>query len=253
MRNRIIGVAACILATTAAPALAQDAAQDDLSISGSVAVTSDYRYRGISQNQENFALQGSVNVEHASGLYVGFWGSTVDFDTAVSDGPNQEIDLYAGYKTQLSDGVSLDAGLMYYWYPGGNGLTTDYFEPFAKLTGELGPVEATGTVAYAWKQNALSFDVGRDDTLYLRGDLAYALGDALPLTLKGGLGYSSGRSILTLGQKDYFDWSVGADASWENFTLNVSYIDTDLKRNVLGAAAFDQVDDAVVLTLTASF
>jgi uncharacterized protein (TIGR02001 family) len=54
----------------------------------SVAVTSNYVFRGISQTDDNAALQGSVDYSIAAGTYMGIWASTVD--------KGLEYDLFLG-------------------------------------------------------------------------------------------------------------------------------------------------------------
>jgi len=61
------------VAAATAPAFAQDA--PPWALTGYVAATSDYRFRGISQNERNFAPQGSLNVTGPEGFYVGAWAS----------------------------------------------------------------------------------------------------------------------------------------------------------------------------------
>jgi len=62
------------------------------SFSGTFGLFSDYRLRGITQNDEDLALQGSLDWNHEMGYYFGAWASNVDFgDTAQS-----EVDLYLG-------------------------------------------------------------------------------------------------------------------------------------------------------------
>ena len=53
--------------SAAAPAFAQDA-PPPWALTGSVAVTSDYKFRGISQNDRNFAPQGSLTVTGPEGF-----------------------------------------------------------------------------------------------------------------------------------------------------------------------------------------
>ncbi|HYC54219.1 MAG TPA: TorF family putative porin, partial [Candidatus Binatia bacterium] len=48
-------------------------------VSGSVTLISDYSFRGVSQTQRDFALQGGVTWKPWSGLYVGAWGSSINF------------------------------------------------------------------------------------------------------------------------------------------------------------------------------
>src|SRR4051812_33898453 len=87
------------LVTVAAPAFAQDAPA--WALAGTVAVTSDYRFRGISQSNRTFAPQGSLNVTGPEGFYVGAWASKVDFDPTSSDNPYVEVDIYGGKHTDL--------------------------------------------------------------------------------------------------------------------------------------------------------
>ena len=88
--------------TTAAPAFADDAPA--WALTGYVDVTSDYKFRGISQNDRSPSPQGSLNLTGPNGFYVGAWASTVDFDPATgnnSTNPNFELDLYGGKHTDL--------------------------------------------------------------------------------------------------------------------------------------------------------
>ena len=64
MRFSKISLGALLLATaTATPALAQDTAPTGpFTIESGVTLTSDYRFRGISQTSEDPAIQASVNI-----------------------------------------------------------------------------------------------------------------------------------------------------------------------------------------------
>ena len=44
-------------------------------ITGNVSLTSDYKFRGISQSDESPAIQGGLDYAHDSGFYVGTWAS----------------------------------------------------------------------------------------------------------------------------------------------------------------------------------
>ncbi|MBW1999239.1 MAG: hypothetical protein JRJ29_14920, partial [Deltaproteobacteria bacterium] len=57
-------------------------------IHGSLAFTTDYVFRGVSQTDGDPAVQGSFEYSHPTGFYLGLWGSNVD--SSVSDG-NLEI------------------------------------------------------------------------------------------------------------------------------------------------------------------
>src|SRR3546814_17452941 len=76
-------VRACLGALVAAtamstPAFAQEEeAAGPLTLSGGIAVTSDYRFRGISLSNEKVAVQPTMTVSHQSGFYAGVWGSSL--------------------------------------------------------------------------------------------------------------------------------------------------------------------------------
>ncbi len=65
---------------------------------GTIIGTTDYISRGYSKSDGHFAVQGNLDYEHASGLYLGFSLSTVDFgDTTFADRANVEIIPYLGW------------------------------------------------------------------------------------------------------------------------------------------------------------
>lgn len=251
-------------------------AEDDepaITISGAATLTSDYRFRGVSQSDEGMAVQGGITISHESGFYVGAWGSNLA-GWGTFGGANMELDLIAGYKFGVGEGT-LDAGLVWYMYPSGAD-TTDFAELYAKLSGSVGALGLTAGVAYAPKQEALgnAFPVGapadpgdKEDNLYLSGDATYGLGD-LPVTLKAHIGYSDGNpglgpngtSIAPTGT--YFDWSLGVDiVPISGLTLSAAYVDTDISeaeanliRPNFATLGGNSISDAtVVFSITASF
>lgn len=270
------------LACTAAPALAQDdtAPPPPITVSGSATVTSDYRFRGVSQSDKEIAVQGAITISHESGFYVGAWGSNLA-GWGTFGGANLELDLIGGFKLPVGGGGTLDVGLTWYVYPGGAD-ETDFAEPYAKLSGTIGPVGLTAGVAYAPPQEALGrwYFTGADaaagiyndpgdkeDNLYLWGDFAAGVPNT-PVTLKAHIGYSDGNpglgpnatSVAPTGK--YWDWSLGVDVvPIKGLTLNVSYVDTDISdrdgaylRPSFSKGGTDSIaDGAVLASITASF
>ncbi|KQN74497.1 TorF family putative porin [Sphingomonas sp. Leaf62] len=252
--------AAAVVALLALPAAAQaqsapaadaeagagTASSPAITISGSASIASDYRFRGVSQSDQEMAVQGGITVAHDSGLYIGTWGSNLA-GWGTFGGANMELDLIGGYKARLSDTATLDVGLTWYLYPGGADKT-DFAEPYARLTGIAGPATLTAGAAYAPRQEAIGkwYDTGaaaaagtytdpgaRDDNLYLWGDGAFALAGT-PITARAHVGHSWGQDGLGPNATavsptgTYWDWSLGADATYKNLTFNVSYVDTDI-------------------------
>lgn len=228
------------------PAFAQEEASGPVSLSGGVSVVSDYRFRGISLSNEKVALQSTLTASHESGFYVGAWGSTLP------DSPlygKYELDLYAGFATEIAPGTSVDIGAIYYVYPGNQSFAgpSDYIEVVGKLSHDLGPVSATGTVAYAPDQNSL----GSDDNIYLNLGLGYGIANT-PVTLNAALGYTDGSLGALAPGGNYLDWMLGASFAAGPATFTVQYIDTDIKKS--GVKAIDTLfDPTVVFTLGFSF
>jgi uncharacterized protein (TIGR02001 family) len=230
--------AAALAVAAGSPAFAQEEAASPITVSGSVALVTDYRFRGVSQTDEAMAIQGGLTVSHESGFYVGTWGSNLA-GWGTFGGSSMELDLYAGYKLPIG-AATLDVGATWYMYPSGADKT-DFVEPYVKLSSTLGPVSGTIGVAYAPPQEALgnwsntpqSAAGDKEDNFYIFTDLAAAIPET-PLTLKGHLGYSDGNpglgpngtSVAPTGQ--YWDWMLGADLAVGPVTLGVAYVDTSI-------------------------
>ncbi len=236
-------LAASVLST---PAFAQQDAPGPVTLSGGVTVVSDYRFRGISLSNEKVALQSTLTVSHESGLYVGAWGSTLP------DSPlygKYELDLYGGYATEIAPGTTFDVGATYYVYPGNRDFagSSDVIEVYSKLSHDIGPVSATGMVAYSPEQDSL----GDDDNLYLNLGLSSGVPNT-PLTLMAGVGYTDGALGALAADGNYVDWMLGASMAGGPATLTIQYVDTDIKKS--GVGAVDTLyDPRIVFSLGVSF
>ncbi|WP_164118778.1 TorF family putative porin [Sphingorhabdus sp. Alg239-R122] len=255
MRTSIFGLmAAPIAILVSAPAYAQDAdiqepGESSISVSANVALTSDYRFRGISFSDGDFAVQGGIDIAHDSGLYVGTWASSIEDSPTFG---HTELDLYGGWSGEISSGINADIGLLYYVYPNGEGGAagpSDYFEPYASISGTLGPAELKLGAAYAFDgQSAL----GNEDNLYVYTDLGIGVPNT-PITLNAHLGYTDGIlspdiDPVTLRQSGAFDYSFGADyAITSNLTASATFV------GVEGPSVDGISDDTVVFTISASF
>jgi uncharacterized protein (TIGR02001 family) len=200
-----------------------------LDLSGSLTALSDYRFRGVSRSDEDPAVQARLTLSHDSGLYAGVTATTLKGldsfrlrDPGFRDLGDVEVDLYAGYGAQLGGGFSLDAGLLYYLFAGGDGAT-DYVEPYASLSYLIGPVDITAGAKYAPSQDA----IGDEDMLYLFGQV-----DA-------SIPFSRWRFSALLGHQDwgrfgdYWTWSLGTEyrlplGRGTDVAIGLRYVDTDL-------------------------
>jgi uncharacterized protein (TIGR02001 family) len=196
-----------LLLASAAPATAQ---AGKAAISGGATLLSDYRFRGVSRSDGDPALQGRITVTLPSGFYAGARGTTLKGVRAFGDA---ELDLYAGYATSIASGTTLDAGLLYYAFPGGGG-GGDQAEPYVSLSHALGPVEATVGAKYA---------LGGDERAYVFGQIEAGIPlTGLTLTAEGGR-EEGGR----LG--GYWNWSLGGRYAMGPLEAGLRYVDTDLR------------------------
>lgn len=247
MKKSFAAIAGLLLAATATPAFAQEEEESGpITISGGVTLVSDYRFRGVSLSDEDFAVQPTITVSHESGFYAGVWGSNID-DTPLFG--EVEVDLYAGYNTDIGEGTNFDIGLVYYWYPDGDSAAgnSDYFEVIGKISQDIGPVTASGTIGYSWEQSSL----GNEDNLYLGVGLSSAI-PGTPVTLVGTIGYTDGALGALASGGNYLDWALGADVAVGPATLGVRYVDTDIEST--GINAIDTLyDSTIIFSLGFSF
>ena len=204
-------IATALMAATSTVAVAE--------ISGNVALSSDYAWRGISQTDNQMAISGGLDYSHESGLYVGTWASNVSsefFGGAVD--PQIELDVYGGFGGELGSGISYDLGLIEYVYPGelyvGGGYKfTDTVSGSAKYS--YSP-DFFDTSDSAWRLEA-SVDISLPMDFGLSLGVAKNDGDAF--------------SPSTLGIKSYVDYSVGLSKSLAGLDLGLTYTDTDLSNS----------------------
>lgn len=243
--------AASLLFTSAifaAPALAQDvgdqpASESSITVSANVTIASEYRFRGVDLSGGDLAIQGGVDVAHDAGFYIGTWGSSLDEDT-VGFG-STELDIYGGWSGPVTEGVTIDVGVIQYIYPNAGPGDFDYTEFYGSAGFTFGPAEAKIGLAYAPDQDSL----GGTDNVYVYTDLGIGVPNT-PLTITGHLGYTDGFLTFTTNSKA-FDWSIGAEASvYGPVSLGVAYI--GVEGDIL-PGNYNFTDDAVVVTLSASF
>lgn len=206
----LLALSAFALAAT--PAAAQTA---DWDASFNVGVTSDYIFRGVSQTEEDPAIQGGVDLTNGQ-VYLGAWASNVSYPG--DPDTNAEIDLYGGVRPTYGD-WTFDIGAIGYIYtnqPDG----ADYSYVEAKL-GASRPLSDTVTAGLTAFVSPDFFGAAEDESLYLVGDLGWAAVDKL--TVSGQLGRQWVSSTF-----DYTHWNVGAAfALTDAVALDVRYHDTD--------------------------
>ena len=203
----------------------------EVSLSGHVAVTTDYVWRGMSQNAEDPSVSGGFDLEHSSGFYIGLWAANVlasntdlGADNAeggaganadVTSTGSMELDGYLGFAGSFNDDAGYDIGYIAYTYPGVD----------------------------AWDFEELYFSVD-----FFGAYVMYAAGiDAAADYYEVGYGIDAGPGSFSISYGDYdgmgtnyligYDWSVG------DFTIGFAY--TDFNADV---AANDY--DTAILTIS---
>ena len=116
-----VALSASAMAQTAAPAAAAAPAPAAEStpvhtFSFNVALTSDYRYRGISQSRLKPAVSAGADYAHASGFYAGTWLTSIQWIKDAGGDAPMEWDVYGGYKGTAGP-IGYDVGLLHYNYP----------------------------------------------------------------------------------------------------------------------------------------
>ena len=212
-------------------------------VSANVALVSDYKFRGISQSNENPAIQGGFDYGFENGFYLGTWGSTVDFDSTGDFNGSLELDVYGGWGTDIGENSSIDLGYIYYAYPGDdNGLDGDYQEFYAN---------------YGWRD--LSLGVAYSDDYYggsgkfwyLQANYDWAFAEDWTLALHVGYNDFDEDVFLSSDKGNYTDYSVGVSWSIAAVELGLAWVGTNLnEEDVFG---YGWGDDTAVFSLSASF
>jgi len=226
----------------ALPLLSTSAMAEESPISANVALASDYQYRGISQTNENMALQGGFDYAHESGFYVGTWGSNVSWlsDMSTSDAPissSLEIDVYGGYSTEFS-GVGIDVGLLQYLYPGNY---PEGFNSADTLEGYVGVSYGPVSLKVSHSFTDLFGVEDSDGSQYY--DLS-ASHEIAGFTLEAHVGR---QKIENCDGCSYNDWKLGVGTSLVGLDVGLAYVDTDIDSSV------DTADARVILSVGKSF
>ena len=178
-------------------------------VEGSVGVSSDYFYRGISQNDGNPA----VNLElewSRDGFYAGTWTSNVDFGS----GAGSELDLYLGFAGSVSS-IDYDIGYVMYTYPSTGFEDSNFSEIYLNTSFK------NLTLGVALNVNS---DID-DDQAFGAGDIytyssyTFDLPQEYSMTLTGGI-YTFDENEYLYGDSDYRHLQV--DISKSDFTFSVS-------------------------------
>ena len=219
--------------------------------SASMAVLTEYQFRGITQSNEDPAIQVGIDYAHASGLYVGFWASSVEFN----DGPNAtqlETNFYTGYGGSMGK-IDYDIGFLYYYYPEedadepGSGLgEQDLWEVYGSLGTTFDMAyEPSVTAGFAYSPDYYGSD---GDSIYVYGEFGLSLGGISPYATVGYLDVDGDKT--TPAGYDYVYYTVGASYDIGQFTLDLHWFDAE-EGNDAGGSGSGR--DGVVFGISSSW
>lgn len=198
-------------------------------LSYNIGAVSLYKSRGVDQEfkDKDFrpAIQGGVDYDFGNGFYLGNWNSTGKFGDA-----NLEIDLYGGYKGEITKDLGYDVGYIHYIYPNEGGANGG--EVYGGLS--YGPFSAK---AYYWTR-----DNGSKGATYLTAGYTLPLTDAL--ALKASVGVRNKKA------GDFADYSLGVAYDLGN-SLSVSATLAGATKQ--SAATDGERDDRLILGVTKGF
>jgi uncharacterized protein (TIGR02001 family) len=246
----------------ASPAIAADdilppSADSAFSITGNVALTTEYFFRGVSQSNDSPAVQGGLNLNYKATDWLtataGVWSSSVDSSTANG---SVEVDYIVGVAIvppMLPD-LTISPGFTYYSYPGSNnnngsnpavGNEPDFYEYSIGATYNWG-LFTTGLM-YAYSPD---FNLNSGTGKYINGKVVVPLGF---VDLSGSIGKQYVEKNATWGNKDLIDYKLAAGAKVWGIDLELAYIDTNAKTAFPSGATQAATDGAVVFTVTKNF
>ncbi|HZX27404.1 MAG TPA: TorF family putative porin [Telluria sp.] len=237
-------ICAFALAAASAAAVADELAYN-------AGITSDYRYRGISQSRLQPALQGGADyTDSASGLYAGTWLSTIRWTSDAGGGGHAEWDVYAGRRGELAPGLAYDVGVLGYIYPAnGLGKVSGFVNAnTGEVYGQLGY-----GLAYAKYSHAVTNLFGVPDS---RGSGYLDLGANVPLNDSLTLNLHAGRqTVRHTAAASYNDWKLGVTATFSGTSLSLAVIGTSADTTFYASPANGRFlgKRALVLGVTRTF
>ena len=234
------------------PMMAQ--AESPHTFSANTALTTNYLFRGISQTDNNPAIQGGIDYAYDSDWiadpYFGVWASNIEFQAGAADPASIEVDYYGGFAGEFNNGISWDVGGLYYHYPAQNedagGGDYDYWEAYGSLGYTFDTqYEPTVGLGFAYSPDFFGED---DEGIYVNGTLDLSLPYGVGLGFLVGYQDVEGDQTSPAGY-DYSHYSISLskDYSILNFSLswNDGIDDDDISSHL--------IEEQLVFTVSSSW
>jgi len=233
MKHAALPAAAVLAALLLAPA-----AHAQSGLYSFVALTSDYRYQGVSSSNNHAAFQGVVHHFRPDGWFAGLFVTEVDYGYASS--PDFELDFYAGKTMKLNSKTELKLQGLATVFPDDEtpGPTLNFVQAGASLIRREGPLTLTGQATYVPEGSYGAGEVWRAEV-----GADYVIRKSL--TVKSLAGHQIAEHRI-----DRTYWSFGLEARWKHLIFDVRYQGNDLSRAECGFNP-DICGDTVTGTVTA--
>lgn len=188
-------------------------------VGGSLSVTNDYVYRGISLSNGDAAVQASAYVRPMTGVTLGAWGSTLSSERR--PWAHYEVDMFASKNWALDESWSLRLSLTHMAYLQ------------SRADSQFDHDEVGGTVSFrdrinasvVWIPNLPSYE---QNQIAHHAAQAYEITASQPVrgvwSLYAGVGYYD---LRTTYPRSYLYWNTGVAFNWQSLQLDVQHIDTD--------------------------
>lgn len=172
-------------------------------VSGSMALVTNYMFRGISQSSNHPAAQGGLTYTFPIGLYFSAWGSSVKFTAPNGATATSEQDSVVGWQGNAGEDFSYNLSLARYNYPGARYanyneflsiFTYSFLQVGVAYTANYSGTHASGT----YYNGVLSFALPQK-FVYLN-DLQFQAGMG-HYSLARAAGFSYNDYVLTLNKK----------------------------------------------------
>jgi uncharacterized protein (TIGR02001 family) len=244
-------VAALFSAPFATCAHAEEAAapvKPDNEISYNAAVTSDYRYRGISQTRLQPAVSGGADyVNNPTGFYIGTWLSSIKWTKDAGGGGDVELDIYAGKRGAITADVSYDVGVLTYVYPsnGLSGVPGFVSANTTEVYGQLGYGPAY--IKYSHALTNLFGIVDSKNSGYLDIGANIDAGNGFTANLHVGH-----QKVENTSASSYTDWKLGATKDFGVVTGALAVIGTNAGKSAYASPANGKFMGKTALLLTIS-
>lgn len=240
LRNKLLTAAVAGAFALPGAVMAEEAASPH-TVTGNFTLTTDYAFRGVSQTNEDAAVQGGFDYSHSpTGLYAGIWGSNVSFAPG-----SIELDYYAGWAKTWGD-WGVNVGALHYDYPNNSLLNTD--ELYAGGTWKWFTLKYSSVIS----DRVFGFSEG-DGSSYVELNFAYTLPQDFVITAHYGTSSFEGSTAgVENSEFDYDDYKVGVSKAYAGFNFGLAYVGTTSLGGGYGSKP-DTFDDRVIFSVGKTF